>query len=116
MHITSEGLFNLARLPATVRYVIDTLPPIPPIFELIQKVGRVSNEEMFSVYNMGVGFCFIVQASSADAAVEIIKSHGKDATRIGYLEASSERTVSIPARDLAVTKSRKIPNKTRSHA
>jgi phosphoribosylformylglycinamidine cyclo-ligase len=115
VHVTSEGLFNLARLPATVRYVIDALPPIPPIFEIIQKVGRVSDKEMFSVYNMGVGFCFIVQDSSADAAIAVIKSHGKDAYRIGYLEASSERTVSIPARGLTVTKSRKIPNKTRSN-
>jgi phosphoribosylformylglycinamidine cyclo-ligase len=113
MHITSEGLFNLARLPATVRYVIDALPPIPPLFEIIQRMGGVSDEEMFSVYNMGVGFCFIVQDSSADAAMAIIKAHGKEAFRIGHLEASSERTVSIPARNLAVTKSRKLPNKPR---
>ena len=114
VHITSEGLFNLARLPAEVKYVIDALPPIPAIFKMIQEAGHVDNDEMFSVYNMGVGFCFVVQESSADDAIAVITSHGKEASRIGYLETSSERVVSIPARNLEVAKSRKIPNKPQS--
>ena len=40
VHITSDGLGNLARMPPVVAYVIDSLPPIPPIFEMIQREGR----------------------------------------------------------------------------
>src|SRR6187200_3253532 len=48
-HITSDGLLNLLRMEATVEYVIDQLPRIPPIFQVIQQLGGISDEEMYRV-------------------------------------------------------------------
>ena len=59
-HITSDGLTNLLRVQSAVGYVLDTLPEPPPVFRLLQRLGGVSDEEMFQVYNMGVGFCLVV--------------------------------------------------------
>jgi phosphoribosylaminoimidazole (AIR) synthetase len=43
-HITSDGLLNLLRMEATVEYVIDQLPVVPPIFQVIQRLGGISDE------------------------------------------------------------------------
>ena len=59
-HITSGGLGNLDRLAADVAYEIDDPLPVPPVFELIQERGGVSDEEMSEVFNMGCGFCVVV--------------------------------------------------------
>ena len=60
-HITGDGLLNLARIEARVGFEIDRLPEPQPIFELIQRLGGVSLAEMYRVFNMGIGFCLIVE-------------------------------------------------------
>ena len=59
IHITGDGLLNLPRVDAEVGFVLDNLPPPPPIFDLIERRGGVSRAEMFEVYNMGIGFCVV---------------------------------------------------------
>ena len=54
VHITSDGFLNLTRVKADVGYIIDTLPRIPPVFSIIQKLGGIEPAEMFSVFNMGI--------------------------------------------------------------
>ena len=81
-HITSGGLDNLLRLEADAAYWIDALP-VPPIFDLIQELGEVSDEEMGEVFNMGCGFCIVVAAGDDDAALEKLRAHYSDAQRIG---------------------------------
>jgi phosphoribosylformylglycinamidine cyclo-ligase len=82
-HITSGGLGNLLRLEAEVGYEIDDPLPVPPIFELIRQRGRVSEEEMHDVFNMGCGFCCVVAADDADSALELLRGHYPEAKRIG---------------------------------
>jgi phosphoribosylformylglycinamidine cyclo-ligase len=82
-HITSGGLANLLRLEADVGYEIDQPLPVPPIFELIQELGEVSDEEMHQVFNMGCGFCVVVAAGGEDAALAALRSHYPGANRIG---------------------------------
>jgi phosphoribosylformylglycinamidine cyclo-ligase len=82
-HITSGGLGNLLRLEADVAYEIDDPLPVPPVFELIQEMGAVSDEEMREVFNLGCGFCVVVAASSEAAALDVLRSHYPDARSIG---------------------------------
>jgi phosphoribosylformylglycinamidine cyclo-ligase len=91
-HITSGGLKNLERLAAEVGYEIDDPLPVPPIFELIQERASVPDEQMREVFNMGCGFCCVVAAEDADAAVESLRRHYPEAKRIGRtVEGSSVR-------------------------
>jgi len=99
-HITSDGLLNLTRVAAAVGYVIEDLPPTPPIFSLIQQLGNVSDAEMFQVYNMGIGFCLVVQASAAERVRAILQSHGKPAYTLGYAVQDERRRVTIKPRRL----------------
>ena len=82
-HITSGGTANLLRLAAEVGYEIDAPLPVPPIFDLIQEHGEVSEEEMYDVFNMGCGFCVVVPAGDEAAALELLRAHYPDAARIG---------------------------------
>ncbi len=86
-HITSGGTKNLLRLAAEVGYEIDAPLPVPPIFELIQELGGVSDEEMQEVFNMGCGFCVVVAAGDEAAALELLHGHHSAAKRIGQATA-----------------------------
>jgi phosphoribosylformylglycinamidine cyclo-ligase len=99
-HITSDGLLNLTRVKADVGYVIDALPPIPPVFSLIQRLEQVDITEMFSVFNMGIGFCAVVAEADAALAMEILSGRGKRAWRIGRAVADARRRVSLPQHGL----------------
>ncbi len=82
-HITSGGLGNLLRLTAAVGYEIDNPLPVPPIFELIRERAGVSDEEMHDVFNMGCGFCVVVAAEDAPAALALLRRHYPEAKTIG---------------------------------
>ena len=82
-HITSGGLGNLLRLAPGVGYEIDDPLPVPAIFELVREHGRVPDDEMHEVFNMGCGFCCVVAASDGDAALELLAGHHSGARRIG---------------------------------
>jgi phosphoribosylformylglycinamidine cyclo-ligase len=82
-HITSGGLLNLLRLNDRVGYRIDRPLPVPPIFELISERARVPAAEMAEVFNMGCGFCALVAADVAAAAVETLAAHHPGAAVIG---------------------------------
>jgi len=82
-HITGEGFLNLLRLEAEVGYRIDAPLPVPGIFELIAERGAVEPPELYEVFNMGCGFCCVVPAAQADAAVALLAAHHPGTAVIG---------------------------------
>lgn len=97
IHITSDGLLNMLRVASNTGYVIHFLPEPHPIFRVIQHELRISTEEMYRVYNMGIGFCLVVSHRSDHAAraKEILKRHSVECYEIG-------RTVSDPEKSVVV--------------
>jgi len=82
-HITSGGLLNLLRLRADVGFEITDPLPVPPVFDLIQELGEVPEEEMYEVFNMGCGFCCVVAADAEQRALGLLRSHHPEAAVIG---------------------------------
>jgi phosphoribosylformylglycinamidine cyclo-ligase len=82
-HITGDGLHNLLRLAAPVGYEIDDPLPVPPLFDLIAELGKVSEEEMYEVFNMGCGFICAVASRDEEEALEALRAHYPEAKRIG---------------------------------
>jgi len=90
-HITGGGLIdNLPRiLPANCDAVIETKNwRIPSIFQILQKNGNLDAQEMYQVFNMGVGMVAVVAEGDARTAMSILK-----AERIGRIKPGSGRTV-----------------------
>ena len=92
-HITGGGLIdNLPRvLPADCDAVIDTASwTPPPLFRLLQEHGEVARDEMYQVFNMGVGMALVV--AEKDAARLLAARALKGIRRIGRIEAGRGRT------------------------
>jgi phosphoribosylformylglycinamidine cyclo-ligase len=89
-HITGGGLIdNLPRvLPRNCDAVIETKSwRVPRIFQILQKNGNVGRQEMYQVFNMGIGMVAIVSARDAKRAMSILK-----AKRIGRIERGAGKT------------------------
>jgi phosphoribosylformylglycinamidine cyclo-ligase len=91
-HITGGGFVdNIPRvLPKNCDVVIrkgtwDVLP----IFQIIAAKGGVPEEELYQVFNMGVGMTIIVDGGSADAVLKFIKSQNQSAWLIGEVVKGS---------------------------
>lgn len=84
-HITGGGLIeNLPRtLPKGISAHVKTSAiPKQAVFTAIAEKG-VANSEMWGTFNMGVGFCLVVDSSQAQAAVELLNTLGETAFILG---------------------------------
>jgi len=88
-HVTGGGLVeNVPRvIPRGCRVVIRRGTwPVPPIFHLLQREGPIPEEEMWRVFNMGLGFVLVVDPAHADRAADILSRAGEQVYRIGFVE------------------------------
>ncbi|SDY14806.1 phosphoribosylformylglycinamidine cyclo-ligase [Nitrosomonas sp. Nm33] len=88
-HITGGGLLeNIPRiLPmGTMAYVHKESWKIPPLFDLLQQQGNVADEEMFRVFNCGIGMVLVVAPEYADEAIAILHTHGETVWQIGHIK------------------------------
>jgi len=99
-HITGEGFLNLLRLEAEVGYRLDALPEPPAVFRLIAERGPVEPAELHEVFNMGCGFCCVVPAADAAAAVELLARHHPGAAVVGAVTPNAG-VVELPSQGLA---------------
>ena len=100
INITSDGLLNLNRVRSNTGYVITQLPDPDPVFALLQEAGDIGDEEMFQVYNMGIGFCVVVPEEDASAVIEIARQQGTQAQIIGHASSELPKQVKIEPRQL----------------
>ena len=98
-HITGDGLLNLLRLDAPVGFRVDAPLPVPPVFDLIASRSGTSAAEMHEVFNMGCGFCVVVPAGQAEAAVDLLGAHHPGAAVIGAV-TDRDGLVELPAQGL----------------
>lgn len=85
-HITGGGLLdNIPRiLPDGCAVTLERNRwDIPKIFKIIQDAGNINDQEMFHVFNMGVGMVLIVSKSTVDTVLNDLKHTGEPGTVIG---------------------------------
>jgi phosphoribosylformylglycinamidine cyclo-ligase len=88
-HITGGGLIdNLPRiLPSNCDAVIETKNwRVPSIFQIVQKNGNVDAQEMYQVFNMGIGMVAIVAEENAQRTISTL-----GAKRIGRVERGTRK-------------------------
>lgn len=98
-HVTGGGIpGNLVRaLPEGARAVVDTsLWEEPNVFRQIRLRG-VGDRAMAEAFNLGIGFCLVVDPDAAPAAIAALEAHGHAARVIGRVEGGS-RGVELEAR------------------
>jgi len=103
VHITGGGLYaNIPRIiPDVCRCVITSNSwEIPPIFSVIQDIGHVEEQEMFRVFNMGIGMMMIVSEKESKDILERLKALGENAYLIGVVEKKEENQASVCFTDI----------------
>ncbi|MBQ0083470.1 MAG: phosphoribosylformylglycinamidine cyclo-ligase [Clostridiales bacterium] len=95
-HITGGGFYeNIPRsIPDGLGAKINKSSiRILPIFNLIAKMGNISERDMFNTFNMGVGMSIIVAKEDAEKSLEILKANGEDAYIIGEIIESDQKVI-----------------------
>ena len=102
VNITGDGLFNLTRVKATVGFKIDRLPEPQTIFRLIQETGGIGDDEMYRVFNMGVGFCVIApnDPKVLERIHDTMRRHDVESFEIGAVVADPDRRIFLPLQNL----------------
>jgi phosphoribosylformylglycinamidine cyclo-ligase len=96
-HITGGGfLENIPRVLSGVLNAEISLGtwPVLPIFNLIQSLGGVDQEEMFRVFNMGIGIVLVVSPENADATMEKLAEYTEFKTyKIGVVAPGDKKVI-----------------------
>jgi phosphoribosylformylglycinamidine cyclo-ligase len=95
-HITGGGLTdNVPRvLPEGLEVVLERRTwQRDPIFDWLQRTGRIDREEMYRTFNCGIGMVAILPAQSAEAALALLNSHGETASLIGEVRHGARGVV-----------------------
>jgi phosphoribosylformylglycinamidine cyclo-ligase len=88
-HVTGGGLpGNLPRiLPEGVYARIRNGSwPVPKIFTLIERMGKVPEDDMKKTFNLGIGFVMVVGRRAAPDAINLLRKSGYPAYFIGNTE------------------------------
>ncbi|SKB04672.1 phosphoribosylformylglycinamidine cyclo-ligase [Sporosarcina newyorkensis] len=87
-HITGGGFFeNLPRMFSEGFGVEVELGawPVLPVFQMLKEKGELTDRDLYSVFNMGIGFVIALPEADAEKAVEIAKAHDEQAYVIGHV-------------------------------
>ncbi|MFC0273206.1 phosphoribosylformylglycinamidine cyclo-ligase [Metabacillus herbersteinensis] len=88
-HITGGGFIeNIPRmLPDGLGAEIDYGSwPIQPIYDFLQEKGELSREEMFNIFNMGIGFVLAVKQEQLHGVIQDLEKNGEKAFIIGRVK------------------------------
>ena len=100
-HVTGSGLpGNVPRgLPGGPRAVLEARRwPRPAVFDWLQRLGAVSDAEMDSTFNMGLGMVAVVPAAAVGPALALLAGRGLPAWEVGRVEASSGEPMAVVLR------------------
>jgi len=95
-HITGGGITeNLPRvLPRGVAAVIEMGSwPIPPIFEHMQTLGNVPQDEMLRTFNMGLGMLLVVPSKKFKKAQTVLERAGEKAFTVGRIVKGERKVI-----------------------
>ena len=89
-HITGGGFYeNIPRcLPEGLRArIVRAALPVPPIFPVLQRLGNISDHDMYNTFNMGVGMVLIVGKEDMTKVIMALDGEGAGARVIGEIVA-----------------------------
>lgn len=101
-HITGGGITeNLPRVfPKGVRARITRKSwPVPPIFDVIGRLGQVDRDEMYRVFNMGIGLILVVPRDSVAGVLDRAALLGDQGWPIGEIVEAKDKELEVDYAD-----------------
>ena len=96
-HITGGGIpENLPRcIPSDfIPYINTSSWQIPTLFKFLKEKGSIPEKDFWNTFNLGVGFCLIIDKQFKDAILSICKDHDIDSWEIGKIVRKNDSTIS----------------------
>ena len=97
-HITGGGMIeNIPRVlpPHLGVKIYKSKIEIPWVFSYIQRLGNIEEEEMWRVFNLGIGLALIVSREEADKASYILEKEGEKVTVIGEVIEGNRKVLVV---------------------
>ncbi|HRR67183.1 MAG TPA: phosphoribosylformylglycinamidine cyclo-ligase [Methanomassiliicoccales archaeon] len=80
--VTGGGLKNFVRLRKGLEYrITDPIEP-QPIFRVLQRLGRITDQEMYRTFNMGMGFGIVLRPEGVEEALSLLKGRAQLVGRV----------------------------------
>jgi phosphoribosylformylglycinamidine cyclo-ligase len=95
IHCSGGAQTKILHFVDQLHIIKDTLFPVPPLFDLIQKESGTSAREMYQVFNMGHRMEFYVPPAQAEEIIAISNSFNVGAQIVGRVEASSTKKLTL---------------------
>jgi len=95
-HITGGGFVdNIPRvLPENCNAVIDRNSwKVPTVFTFLERQGKVDHDEMYRVFNMGIGYVIVVRQKDASAALSLLSKMRQAPVVIGCIEKGQKKVI-----------------------
>ncbi|MDQ0208452.1 phosphoribosylformylglycinamidine cyclo-ligase [Alkalicoccobacillus murimartini] len=95
-HITGGGFYeNVPRmLPTGIKVEIDNGSwPVPAIFEVLKAKGDISDRDLFSTFNMGIGMMLVVPENEHLDVIRTLETEGEQAYIIGRVTEGEGVTI-----------------------
>ncbi len=105
VHVTGGGLTeNTPRVLPAGCYAEIWLGswPVLPIFDLIQRLGGVPEDDMFRTFNMGLGLLLVVAEQHVPQAIAMLKKRHEKVWRVGRIGAGRAGVRYVPAGERSV--------------
>ena len=96
-HITGGGIpENLPRcIPSDfIPYINTNSWEIPILFNFLKEKGSIPEKDFWNTFNLGVGFCLIIDKQFKDAILNICKNYDIDSWEIGKIVRKNNSTIS----------------------
>lgn len=74
-HITGGGLRKVKRMSKEVCFSIEEPFEAQEIFKVMQKLGNISDKEMYQTFNMGMGMAIVVDKKEEEDTLAILRKH-----------------------------------------
>lgn len=97
-HITGGGIpGNLSRiLPEGCRAVVHKSTwPTPKVFSFLSRIGSLDPDDMYSAFNMGIGYILAVAEPDADSVIADLQKAGESAYKIGQIETGNADVILV---------------------
>jgi len=95
-HITGGGFYeNINRIiPENMNVSIEEGSwPIPGIFKYLETYGNLKKDEMYRVFNMGIGLVLVLAQGQVNQAIDILKDFKEKAYQIGQVTGGTGKVI-----------------------
>ena len=93
-HITGGGFIeNIPRiLPDNLGAQIETIWPVPPVFQFLVEAGKIPKRERYRVFNMGIGMILIIDKNNLSKVEKVLGANNEKYYLIGQVKEPKGRT------------------------